>query len=85
MAGQKSERANKVMALIIQAPDRVAPTVAQQTFIIGSGIASGLAGFVLAKHLAKVPDVSFPLVAGATLVSIIATFGAAHYLVRHLS
>ena len=73
------------MALIIQAPERVAPTVAQQVFILGSGIAGGLAGFLLAKHLAKVPDVSLPLVAGTTLVSIVATFGAALYLVKHLS
>lgn len=85
MAGQKSERANKVMALIIQAPDRVAPTFAQQIFVIGSGVAGGLAGFLLAKHLSKVPDVSFPLVAGTTLVSMLATFGAAVYLARHLS
>lgn len=64
---------------------RVAPTVAQQVFILGSGIAGGLAGFLLARHLSKVQDVSLPLVAGTTLVSVIATFGAALYLVRHLS
>lgn len=73
------------MELVIQAPDRVAPTVAQQVFLVGSGIASGLAGFLLAKHLSKVPDVSFPLVAGTTFVSILATFGAAVYLAKHLS
>ena len=71
--------------IVIQAPERVAPTVAQQIFILGSGIAGGLAGFLLAKHLAKVPDVSMPLVAGTTIVSVVATFGAALYLVKHLS
>ena len=64
---------------------RVAPTVAQQVFILGSGIAGGLAGFLLARHLSKVPDVSLSLVAGTTFVSVIATFGAALYLVKHLS
>lgn len=73
------------MIQVIEAPGRIAPTVAQQVFVIGSGIAGGLGGFLLAKHLAKVPDVSFPLVAGTTLVSILATIGAAYYLVRHLS
>lgn len=71
--------------IVIQAPERIAPTVAQQVFILGSGIAGGLAGFLLAKHLAKVPDVSMPLVAGTTIVSVVATFGAALYLVKHLS
>ena len=65
-------------------PGRVAPTVAQQVFILGSGIAGGLAGFLLARHLSKVKDVSVPLVAGTTLVSVAATFGAALYLVKHL-
>lgn len=64
---------------------RVAPTVAQQVFILGSGIAGGLAGFLLARHLSKVKDVSLPLVAGTTIVSVVATFGAALYLVKHLS
>jgi len=72
------------MIRVIEAPERVAPTIAQQIFLVGSAIAGGLSGFLLAKHLAKVPDVSFPLVAGTTLVSIIATYGAAQYLVRHL-
>jgi len=70
---------------IIEVPGRVPPTVAQQVFILGSGIAGGLAGFLLARHLAKVEDVSMPLVFGTTLVSVVATFGAALYLVKHLS
>ena len=72
------------MIKVIEAPDRVAPTVAQQIFTVGSAVAGGLAGFLLAKKLAKVPDVSMRLVAGTTIISIIATFGAAVYLVRHL-
>jgi len=70
------------MALVISAPETVAPTVAQQIFVIGSGIAGGLAGFRLAKEFAGVKDVPVPLVAGATLVSIIFTLGAGLVLAR---
>ena len=72
------------MARVLQAPERVPSTVAQQIFTIGSAIAGGLGGFLLAKRLAKVPDVSFPLVAGTTIISALATFGAALYLAGHL-
>lgn len=72
------------MALVIRAPARVAPTVAQQIFTVGSAVAGGLGGFLLAKKLTKVSDVSFPLVLGTTLISIIATFGAAYYLTTHV-
>lgn len=68
----------------IKAPARVAPTVAQQIFTVGSAVAGGLGGFVLARKLSKVTDVSFPLVAGTTFISILATLGAAVYLGRHL-
>jgi len=62
----------------------VPPTVAQQAFIIGSGIASGLAGIHLARELAKVQDVPTGPVIVATLVSIFFTFGAAVYITKNL-
>ena len=68
------------MSAIIQAPDRVPATVAQQVFVIGSGIAGGLAGFKLAQKFSQVEDVPVPPLAIATLVSIAFTFGAAVWL-----
>lgn len=65
------------MALVISAPEKVAPTVAQQIFVIGSAVAGILGGIVLANKLAKVPNVSMKQVVGATAISIIFTFGAA--------
>jgi len=70
------------MALVLQAPSRVPPTIAQQVFVIGSGIAGGLAGFILAKELTGVEDVPADLVAGVTIVSAFATLGAGIYLAR---
>jgi hypothetical protein len=70
------------MALVISAPERVAPTLAQQIFTIGSAVAGGLAGIVVAKEFVGVKDVPVSLVAGATLVSVIFTLGAGLYLAR---
>jgi hypothetical protein len=70
------------MAAITQVPTSVPTTIAQQMFVIGSGIAGGLAGFLLAKELAPVKNVSVPLVAGTTLVSIFFRVGAGLYLAR---
>jgi hypothetical protein len=58
----------------------VPPTIAQQVFVIGSGIAGGVAGFILASKLSGVQDVPVPLVAVTTLVSVIFTIGAGMYL-----
>jgi len=66
------------------AEGRLPPTVAQQIFVIGSGLAGGAAGFLLAKELAKVEDVPVNLVAGATFISVLFTFGAALFLARSL-
>jgi heterodisulfide reductase subunit A-like polyferredoxin len=63
-----------------EAPSRVAPTIAQQIFVIGSGIAGGAAGLALAKGLAKVKEVPTSLVVGATIVSVIFTLGAGIYI-----
>lgn len=72
------------MALTIEAPSRVPPTVAQQIFVIGSGVAGGLAGVHLARELAKVKDVPMAPLVIATLASIFFTFGAAVYLTRNI-
>lgn len=72
------------MALVSEAPIRVPPTVAQQFFVIGSGIAGGAAGFFLAKKLSKVEDVPIAPVVMATIVSAFFTFAAAVYLGRNI-
>jgi hypothetical protein len=68
------------MAVVLQAPSRVPPTVAQQIFIVGSSAASILAGIAMAREFADVQDVPTPLVTGATIISILATLGAGLYL-----
>jgi len=70
------------MRVISEVPQRVPPTVAQQVFVIGSGIAGGAAGFFLAKELAGVEDVPVAPVAIATTLSAVLTFVAAMYLAR---
>jgi len=70
------------MAQILQAPDRLAPTVAQQMFVIGSGIAGGLAGILIAREFSKVEDVSAPLAIGTTVVSVLFTVGAGMILAK---
>lgn len=84
MAGQESQRASReiIMALIIEAPSRVPPTVAQQIFTIGSAIAGGFAGIIVAREFVGVKDVPLSLVAGATIVSVLFTLGAGLYLAR---
>lgn len=62
--------------------ETVTPTIGQQIFVIGSGIAGGVGGFLLAKELAGIQKVPASAVAVASLVSIIATIGAAYYLAR---
>ena len=73
-----------MMALVSEAPSRVPPTVAQQVFVIGSGIAGGAAGFYLARELTEVEDVPVAPLAIATIFSVLFTFGAAFYLVRKI-
>lgn len=70
------------MAVIVQAPPTVPATIAQQIFVIGSGIAGGLAGWKLASELRNVENVSTPLVVGTTVVSVLFTIAAGVYLVR---
>jgi len=70
------------MALIAEDNGRVPPTIAQQVFTIGSAIAGGLAGMVLARELADVENVPVSLVAGTTIVSALFTIGAGLYLAK---
>lgn len=70
------------MARIMEIPGRVPPTIAQQVFTIGSAIAGGVGGIVLARNLTKVRDVPVDYVAATTMVSVIFTFGAAMALAR---
>ena len=64
--------------------EQIPPTVAQQIFTIGSGVAGGLAGFYLAKQLVGVKYVPREKVILATLISALFTFGAAVFLSRAL-
>jgi predicted transporter len=70
------------MALVAQIPDRVATTVAQQMFVVGSGIAGGVAGYLIAKEFSDIETVSTPLVIGTTVVSVLFTVAAGIYLAR---
>lgn len=70
------------MARIVGVPAKVPATTAQQVFTVGSGVAGGLAGFLLAKKLADVREVPAPALVGATLMSAVFTFGAAILLAR---
>ena len=54
----------------------IAPTIAQQTFTIASGVAGGAAGLLLASRLAGADEVSTARVVSAALISATATFGA---------
>lgn len=72
------------MAMVLEAPSRVPPTVAQQVFVIGSGIAGGLAGLHLAREFAGVRDVPTGPVVVATVVSFFFTLGASYYLARNI-
>jgi len=53
-------------------------------FAIGSGIAGGFAGMVMARGLVGRTSVPTSYVVGATIVSAIFTFGAAAVLVKAL-
>ena len=70
------------MIQAIAAPERVAPTVAQQIFVIGSAIGAITAGIFLAKGLSQVRDVPTSRVVGATIISGLFTFLGGAYLAR---
>ena len=56
------------------------PTLAQQVFTIGSGVAGGLAGVVLARKLIEAEEVPTSQVVFAALFSAAATVGAVAFI-----
>lgn len=76
MVGKTGARTHQIAELAPTLP----PTVAQQTFIICSGIAAGLAGMTIAKGFIGAKEVPTSAVALATIISVVATFGAGLYL-----
>ncbi|MGQ9545919.1 MAG: hypothetical protein ACUVTR_01970 [Dehalococcoidia bacterium] len=62
------------MVQIKQVPNILAPTVAQQAYLIGSGLSQGGANIVLARGLADVEGVPSDTVALSILISAILTF-----------
>jgi hypothetical protein len=59
----------------------VPPPIGQQVFTIGSGLAGGLAGFILAQRLIGKERVDVAPLIAATILSATATLGAA-FLIR---
>jgi hypothetical protein len=72
------------MTLTVEAPPTVSPTMAQQIFVLGSGLAGGLGGFLLAQKLSKTEAVPTGPLAIATLTSIFFTVAGAIFLTKHL-
>lgn len=70
------------MVAQIEAPSTLAPGVAQQIFVIGSGVAGALTGLVIAKGFVGVKNIPTPLVVATTVVSVVATVGAGVYLAK---
>ncbi|MFO7712128.1 MAG: hypothetical protein R6V51_02810 [Dehalococcoidia bacterium] len=58
------------------------PTVGQQIFAIGSAVAGGVAGIIVARKFADLQEVPTNYVLAATLISSVFTVGAALYLVN---
>ena len=63
-------------------PATLAPTVGQQFFVIGSGIAAGIAGLILAKELVGVTRIPTSAVIFATGFSAFALLGAGVYIAK---
>lgn len=61
------------------------PTVGQQVFTIGSAVAGGLAGIIVARKFADVETVPTNYVVAATVVSALFTLGAAAYLANKVT
>ena len=56
------------------------PTIAQQIFVIASGIAGGLAGIWVARGFSGVRTVPSSVVGVASILSFVGTLGAGIYL-----
>ena len=78
-----NDNGNNGGALLYPAlPYSVAPTIAQQTYIIASGLAGGAAGMVLAFYLAGKKEVPTRTVIAASLLSAVMTFIPALIIAR---
>jgi hypothetical protein len=62
------------MAVRVVVSETLPNTLAQQTYLIGSGLAQGAANLILAKGLAKYPEVPTDKLVIVTLFSIALTF-----------
>jgi hypothetical protein len=71
-----------MIRVVSASSETVTPTIGQQIFVIGSGIAGGVGGFLLAKELSGMERVPVSAVAAASIISILATIGAAIYLAK---
>ena len=67
---------------ILEVSDSLSPGAAQQVFAIGSGIAVGLSGFVLARELKNINSIPTKTVLAATLFSTLFITTGAIVLVR---
>lgn len=63
-------------------PATMPPTIAQQTYIVASGLAGGAAGMVLAYYLAGKTQVPTKTVVAASLLSVVFTFVPALIIAR---
>lgn len=62
--------------------DTLPSNIAQQVFVLGSGLAGAAAGMVLARSFSGVAAVPKSTVIGATIVSVVFTLGAGLYLAK---
>lgn len=82
MDGQKGARADRIAMIQTLQSSMLPPTVGQQIFTIGSAVAGGLAGIIVARKFADVEEVPINYVLAATVISAVFTVGAAVYLAR---
>lgn len=63
---------------------KIPSSIGQQVFVIASGIAGGLAGFVLANRLTNVRRVSTSATILAASVSAVATFASLYIITSQI-
>jgi VIT1/CCC1 family predicted Fe2+/Mn2+ transporter len=80
--GEWKEMNGEDIMTIPSMPSSVAPTIAQQTYIIASGLAGGAAGMVLAFYLAGKKEVPTKTLVSASVLSAVFTFIPALIIAR---
>jgi len=68
----------------IEVSGTLRPTIGQQIFTIGSAVAGGLAGIIVANEFSQVEEVPTNQVVFATAISVIFTVVAAMYLAKQV-